>query len=620
MNIPSPVLLGVRMTLVGVVLTVFALTALSVAKAQTPPQINLSVGESIGFGEVPVVAGPSVLSQSETISATETVQVEPPGTVTTTESIALTDSTIIFGLPLAETELVAGDASDFAAFGTSVAISDAGDVLAIGAQVDGASFTGAVYVFEKVGEAWSQTAKLTASDAAQFDRLGLVIAISGDGSTIVAGAPSEDAAGDTAGAVYIFERSGGGWATTTEDTKLTAGATAGPNDEFGRAVSVDGDTILVGAPFEDDAFLNQGAVYVFLRTGSWALQQRLVASDPGFGEEFGFSVSLQFDTAAIGASRDDDIADNAGAAYIFERAGVLWSQKAKLTASDAAAGDEFGQALSIDNDSLVVGALLDDDGGADSGSAYVFQKSGGVWVDATEDVKLVAVDAAAGDEFGASVALDATRIAVGTPFDDEAQDAGSVAVFIGAGADWTQYYRLTAGDGGVNDALGGSVAIADETVVGGAAGSDEGATDGGEVYVFNLQTNSPLQHTLDVSVTGDGTGAITSQPVGIDCGATCSADFDAGTVVTLTATPATGSSFGGWSGACSGSGACSITMNQPESVGATFDAVPVVAVPGLTGPGLVAIAALFAALLVWRSREGASSHSGPVRDSEPVFR
>ena len=115
----------------------------------------------------------------------------------------------VTALPLSETEIVASDASAFAAFGAFVAISDAGDVLAIGAPAAGINFSGAVYVFEKLGEAWSQTATLTASDASPFDRLGLAVAINGAGSTIVAGAPSEDAAGDTAGAIYIFDRLGG---------------------------------------------------------------------------------------------------------------------------------------------------------------------------------------------------------------------------------------------------------------------------------------------------------------------------------------------------------------------------------------------------------------------------
>ena len=479
------------MAMVGVAVTVWALAALSVVMAQTALQIDLTVNETVGFGEAVLVEPPQSVTTTESIGLSEAINVAGPASSTVEETVALTDITTLSALPLAETELVAGDAADFAAFGASVAISDLGDFVAIGADVSGTNFTGAVYVFEKQGEAWAQVAQLTSTDGELFDRLGFAVAISADGSTVVAGAPSEDAAGDTAGAIYVFDRPGGGWANATEDTKLTAGPTAAANDEFGRAVAIDGDTLLVGAPFEDDAFLNQGAAYVFLRTGgSWALQARLVSSDPGQGEEFGYSVDVEFDTAAVGAARDDDVANNAGAAYIFERGGTTWSQKAKLTAADAAAEDELGQALSIDNDTLVVGAPLDDDGGADSGSAYVFAKSGGVWVDATEDAKLVAGGAAAGDRFGTSVAIDATRIAVGTPFDDSAQDAGSVAVFIGAGADWTQHYRLTGGDGGADDALGGSVAIADETVVGGAASSDEAGSDAGETYVFNLLTNS----------------------------------------------------------------------------------------------------------------------------------
>ena len=112
-----------------------------------------------------------------------------------------------------------------------------------------------------------------------------------------------------------------------------------------------------------------------------------------------------------------------------------------------------------------------------------------------------------------------------------------------------------------------------------------------------------MTHTLLVSLAGDGTGKITSQPAGIDCGVTCTALYDAGPTVSMTAVPATGSSFGGWSGPCSGTSEYAITMNQSESVGALLNTDPVVEVPGLSMPGLFAIAALFASLLVWWRRK-----------------
>ena len=130
----------------------------------------------------------------------------------------------------------------------------------------------------------------------------------------------------------------------------------------------------MGAYGDDDGGTNSGSAYVFMRSGTfWSQQVKLTASDATAGDYFGVSVSISGDYAIVGAYRDDGDGSDSGSAYVFMRSDTTWSQQAKLTAFDAAAGDEFGFSVSISGDYAIVGAWCDDDGGTDSGSAYIFE-------------------------------------------------------------------------------------------------------------------------------------------------------------------------------------------------------------------------------------------------------
>ena len=197
----------------------------------------------------------------------------------------------------------------------------------------------------------------------------------------------------------------GGLAAATPDTeivKLTA-SDAAAGDWFGRYVAVSGATVVVGAPNDDDNGSNSGSAYVFVRSGiSWSQQAKLTASDAAAFDFFGVSVAISGDTAVVGANFDDGKGVDSGSAYVFVRSGTTWTEQAKLTASDAAALDQFGIEVSISGDTAVVGAFSDDDSGSRSGSAYVFVHSGATW---TEQAKLTASDAAIDDRFGRSVSV-----------------------------------------------------------------------------------------------------------------------------------------------------------------------------------------------------------------------
>ncbi len=261
------------------------------------------------------------------------------------------------GFPL--TGAAAGDE-----FGNSVSIS--GDYAIVGANKEdptGISNAGSAYIFyrnEGSTDNWGQQAKLTASDAASSNEFGYSVSISGDAAIV--GAYRNSHAGESkAGAAYIFEKPAGGWKNMQETVKLTA-STPAENAYFGYSVSISGDTAIVGANREDSY---TGSAYIFEKPGAvWEDMPEtatLTASDKAANDEFGRSVSINGDYAIVGAPYDD----NLGSTYSFLRGDSSWIQKEKVTATNPGAGDEFGNSVSISGDYAIVGAYKDD-------SAYIY--------------------------------------------------------------------------------------------------------------------------------------------------------------------------------------------------------------------------------------------------------
>src|SRR5579884_1576984 len=373
-----------------------------------------------------------------------------------------------------QAKLVASDgaAGDF--FGLSVALSADGNTALVGA--DGKNgFQGAAYVFVRSGTTWSQQQKLTAADGAAGDQFGGSVALSGDGNTALVGA---DGKNGFQGAAYVFVRSGTTW---SQQQKLTA-ADGAAGDQFGGSVALsgDGNTALVGADGKNGF---QGAAYVFVRSGTtWSQQQKLTAADGAAGDQFGGSVALSGDgnTALVGADGKNGFQ---GAAYVFVRSGTTWSQQQKLTASDGAAGDQFGGSVALsgdDNTALVGAAGATIGSNADQGAAYVFVRSGTTW---SQQQKLTASDGAVDDFFGLSVALsgDGNTALVGA--DGKNGFQGAAYVFVRSGTTWSQQQKLTAADGAVFDNFSLSVALSGDgnTALVGAYGKNG---QQGAAYVF----------------------------------------------------------------------------------------------------------------------------------------
>lgn len=329
--------------------------------------------------------------------------------------------------------------------------------------------------------------ELNASDAALSDSFGNSISISGDVALI--GAYKDDDPSDS-GSAYVFRFNGASW---IEQPKLTA-SDAASGDSFGAAVSVSGDLAVIGARRDDDGGTDTGSAYVFRYVGStWVQQAKLTASDKADYDKFGGAVAVSGDLIVIGCWENDDAGANSGSAYIFEKPVSGWAnmtETAKLTASDAAQGDRFGFGVSVSGDWVMIGATMDDD----TGSVYAFKKPPGGWVNMTETDKFSASDGAANDAFGGSVSVSGTQVVVGAIADDDrGSDSGSAYVFAYNGSTWVQQAKLVACDGAYHGFFGGTVAMSGDLALVGAWGHTDAGADSGSAYLFERNTGGADQ-------------------------------------------------------------------------------------------------------------------------------
>lgn len=356
-------------------------------------------------------------------------------------------------------------------FGFSVSCS--GDTAFIGKPGDGeyGYHSGSVYVFNRIGATWIQQQKLYASDAATGDAFGFSVSL--DGDIALVSAPQDD---NWKGAVYVFIRTGTTW---TQQTKLVASDGAA-DDLFGYSVTLDGDNALIGSYHDDN---NHGSAYVFTWDGtSWIQIQKLYGSGSG-DIMFGYSVSLDGDTALIGAIYDDPY----GATYVFTHPSVDWQFQQKFSASKTTG--LFGSSVSLDGDSALIGACGDYTNGFTSGAAFVFTRTNTTW---SEQQKLLPSDGAAEDWFGESICLYGDTAFIAAPYDDDnGVDSGSMYVFTYTGTTWIQQIKLLASDGAADDWFGNSVSLDGDTALIGARYDDDTIYDSGSVYVFTKEGGMP---------------------------------------------------------------------------------------------------------------------------------
>ena len=259
-------------------------------------------------------------------------------------------------------------------------------------------------------------------------------------------------------------------------------------DNASRSIYVNNDLMIIGSPFSDDDGSASGSATIFEREHhEWKQIAKLTASDASAGDYFGVSVALSADRAMVGAYLDDDKGTSSGSVYIFKRLGEAWIEEQKITAHDGSGGDSLGFAIDASGERIIVGASKDDDKGSNSGSAYIYQFNGYAWVFAG---KLLANDGAANDLFGYSVAIDGRRAVVGAFGEDvKGSSSGAAYIFEDNGAGWQQVAKVWASDGAAGDLLGYDVDISGDRVVAGSQRDDDNGTDAGSAYVFRRETS-----------------------------------------------------------------------------------------------------------------------------------
>ncbi len=376
-----------------------------------------------------------------------------------------------------EHKLLPSDGATLDYFGRSVAIS--GDFAIIGAAQDDdlGDASGSAYVYQRQNdESWIEVAKLIASDGAPGDVFGRSVSLYGDQALIGAPHANEN------GAAYFFERTTNG--TWVEVAKVAASDGAF-EDRFGDSVALLDNMAIIGAPVDDGTSTDSGSAYVFERLfdGSWIEVQKLTASDGGKREHFGSSVSITEQFAAVSAFSDDDMGALSGSAYVFEReANGFWIEMDKLTASDGTENDFFGGSISVSGERALIGAWATGDHGANSGSVYVFERQENrSWLETQE---LTASDAAPFHLFGRSVSLVGERGVIGADAEISFESGRAYVFDRTQDGSWIEVGKLTASDEHSADQFGISISFSGSHVLIGAPQNDDLGDKSGSAYVF----------------------------------------------------------------------------------------------------------------------------------------
>ncbi|MFW5652619.1 MAG: S8 family serine peptidase, partial [Planctomycetota bacterium] len=332
--------------------------------------------------------------------------------------------------PVETAKFIASDGQEGDAFGHAVDIS--GDVAIVGAYLDdeGATKSGAAFIYrlDRQNDQWVEEAKLLPSFRRTDGYFGFSVAI--DGDVAVIGAPFDNGTAINSGAVYVF-RYDPQQQTWSEEARLF-GSTTNQFDAFGFSVDIRGDMIAAGAYLDQELGLRAGAAFVFewdLDSGQWLETGRLQALDGGADDWFGFSIAIDpiLKKVVVGAARHQGYR---GAAYVFYFSPQTgWTQEAKLMASDNNTFDWFGYSVDINDNFLMIGAPLDDDRGADSGSVYIFRyaRTSARWI---EQQKISASEGLPDDHFGHAVRMTPSTAVISAVYDDEyGNNAGTVYIY-----------------------------------------------------------------------------------------------------------------------------------------------------------------------------------------------
>jgi hypothetical protein len=494
---------------------------------------------------------------------------------------------------------------------------------------NGTSNAGAVYVFKRTGSNWAQEAYIKAPnmDIQDFfgnrDRDG-VLSISKDTlvattvyedsnpTTITNGATaSADNSAGTSGAAYVFRRSGSTWA---QEAFIKA-SNSETSDKFGSATSLSGDTLAVSSleasrqvvitngttSSSNNSFPQSGAVFVYKRVGTtWAQEAYIKASNADSNDFFGVMVSLDNDTLAVGATSEasgettiingpiaspDNTKIDSGAVYIFKRSGTTWRQEAYIKAVNGDASDAFGKSVSISGDLLAVSAVGEasnqttitngttassDNSASRSGAVYVYKRTGSVWA---QEAYVKASNSIGGSNFGYTTRISGSTLIVSATADKSNQTtitndttsssntsltrAGAVFVYVRGSNGWYQEAYIKAGNTVGNSSYGYAIGISGDTIVvgdslenssqttitnGSTTPANSGSPTSGAVYVYrnsqrlfepaSFTSNLTSANGIQLSWAGGGAKAVGFK-IAYALGGTPPADCKSGTVVNV---------------------------------------------------------------------------------------
>lgn len=415
------------------------------------------------------------------------------------------------GQAVSDGQLTIGTPVEGERFGTALAVDDSR--LLIGAP---AAARGRAFGYQWRDGAWQGPRALDSGSRAG-DRFGASVAF--DGAAAVVGVPSFDVVGAETGSGKSFYFSGTDWEPTrTSRLRLPAveGEFPADFDAAGWAVETDGHTAVVGVPQRDQhrrADAGQVVVYVKDENGTpedgsddfWIREAVLEPDSPRDGDEFGAAVDVSGDRIVVGAPRQNNGRRDGGSVHVYERTNGVWSQTTTIVPADNKSGDEFGTSVALNGDLLVVGAPLValSKKMRDTGLVYTFTFDGSDWI---PQQTLSSADPQTAARFGASVSTDGERVAVGMPgWSGAAEASGGVEVFLATDGTWTHEAILSVANSGIRDFVGTDVAIEAATVAAGAPGFDTAGRDSGAVHLFRFDASWALSETLlPSSATRDG--------------------------------------------------------------------------------------------------------------------
>lgn len=399
----------------------------------------------------------------------------------------------------------AGDGGYYDQFGAAIAA--AGNLMVVGAPYDYAGtdyYSGSAYVFRHNGTTWVEEGKLVPTDPVAYDYFGSIVAT--DGVKVVVGVPGRDGAAVDSGVAYVFAFNGSAW---FQEGKLVPGDPAA-YDYFGSAVAIAGAAAAVGAPREESSGTDRGAVYVFRKSAAfgWLEERKVTASDAADSDYFGDVLAMEGTTLLVSATRKDANSqyDN-GKVYVLKNSGTNWPEQQGLTASDGLHYDHFGSTLLLRGALLLIGASgVDGSGTYDAGEVYEFLHNGSQW---NEGQQLAPSTLGSYDYFGSAISTDGTVIAIGAPGTDlPANGAGSVYSFLKHKGSWGVEQRLQASTAAGGHAVGTAVAVRGNRVLGSSPSHDGAASYSGTLFEFSVN-EFVLEATPDAVNPGDNLNFLT---------------------------------------------------------------------------------------------------------------